>query len=209
VVHLAAQPIVRNAFADPVGTYATNVMGTVHLLDALRRCDSVRAAVVMTTDKVYFNQEWPWGYRETDRLGGREPYGTSKAAAELVADAYRDSYLAGAPRPVALATVRAGNVVGGGDWAPDRLVPDAMRAFASDAPLVLRNLAAVRPWQHVLEPVRGILMLARRLVRDGQDFAGAWHFGPPESEAWPVERVVAQLIRLWGRPARCQTVAGA
>jgi CDP-glucose 4,6-dehydratase len=209
VLHLAAQPIVRNAFADPVGTYATNVMGTVHLLDALRACDSVRAVVVMTTDKVYFNQEWPWGYRETDRLGGREPYGTSKAAAELVVDAYRDSYFAGRPRPLGMATVRAGNVVGGGDWAPDRLVPDAMRAFAADAPLVLRNLSAVRPWQHVLEPVRGILMLAERLAEDGSRFTGAWNFGPPESEAWRVERVVAQLIRLWDRPARCETIAGA
>lgn len=209
VFHLAAQPLVRDAFADPVGTYATNVMGTAHLLEALRAADGVAAIVVMTTDKVYANQEWPWGYREIDRLGGREPYGTSKAAAELVVDAYRHSYFAVRPRPVGVVTVRAGNVVGGGDWARDRLVPDAMRAFAATAPLTLRNPLAVRPWQHVLEPVRGLLMLAERLAEDGARFDGAWNFGPAESDMWPVERVVAQLIRLWGRGARCEMARGA
>jgi CDP-glucose 4,6-dehydratase len=209
VLHLAAQPIVRTAFADPVGTYSTNIMGTVNLLDALRASETVRAIVVMTTDKVYLNREWAWGYREIDRLGGREPYGASKAAAELVVDSYRESYFAARPRKVGVATVRAGNVVGGGDWAPDRLVPDAMRAFAADAPLVLRNPLAVRPWQHVLEPVRGLLMLAERLADNEARFTGAWNLGPPESDLWPVERVVAHLMRLWGRAARCELVDGA
>jgi CDP-glucose 4,6-dehydratase len=157
---------------------------------------------------VYANQEWPWGYREIDRLGGREPYGTSKAAAELVVDAYRDSYFAVRSRPVGIATVRAGNVVGGGDWAHDRLVPDAMRAFASSEPLQLRNPLAVRPWQHVLEPVRGLLMLAERLAENAR-FSGAWNLGPAAGDMWPVERVVAQLIRLWGRGARCELAKGA
>jgi CDP-glucose 4,6-dehydratase len=209
VFHLAAQPLVRDAFADPVATYATNVMGTVHLLEAARAVQGLAAVVVMTTDKVYLNKEWPWGYRENDRLGGREPYGTSKAAAELVVDAYRESYLGVGPRPVGLATVRAGNVVGGGDWARDRLVPDAMRAFAEGAPLVLRNPLAVRPWQHVLEPVRGLMFLAERLAHDPMRYAGAWNFGPAEGDMWPVERVVAHLIRHWGRGARCEMARGA
>jgi CDP-glucose 4,6-dehydratase len=209
VFHLAAQPLVRDAFADPVGTYATNVMGTVHLLEAARAVPNVAAVVVMTTDKVYLNKEWPWGYRENDRLGGREPYGTSKAAAELVVDAYRESYLGAGPRPVGVATVRAGNVVGGGDWARDRLVPDAMRAFAGSAPLLLRNPLAVRPWQHVLEPVRGLMTLAERLVDDPVRYAGPWNFGPAEGDMWPVERVVAHLIRQWGRGARCEMARGA
>lgn len=209
VFHLAAQPIVRDAFADPIGTYATNVMGTAHLLEALRACDSVAAIVVVTTDKVYANQEWPWGYREIDRLGGREPYGTSKAAAELVVDAYRESYFASRERAVGIATVRAGNVIGGGDWARDRLVPDAMRAFAAREPLKLRNPLAIRPWQHVLEPVRGLMMLAERLAEDAPRFTGAWNFGPAESDMWPVERVVAQVIRLWGGGARCEMAEGA
>jgi len=209
VFHLAAQPLVRDAFADPVGTYATNVMGTVHLLEAARAVPNVAAVVVMTTDKVYLNKEWPWGYRENDRLGGREPYGTSKAAAELVVDAYRESYLGAGPRPVGVATVRAGNVVGGGDWARDRLVPDAVRAFAGGAPLLLRNPLAVRPWQHVLEPVRGLMVLAERLAADPTRYAGAWNFGPAEGDMWPVERVVAHLIRQWGRGARCEMARGA
>lgn len=207
--HLAAQPLVRQAFADPAGTYATNVMGTVHLLEAARSVPGIAAIVVMTTDKVYLNKEWPWGYRENDRLGGREAYGTSKAAAELVVDAYRESYLGAGPRPVGVATVRAGNVVGGGDWAGDRLVPDAIRAFASGAPLLLRNPLAVRPWQHVLEPVRGLMMLAERLAADPTRYAGAWNFGPAEGDMWPVERVVAHLIRQWGRGARCEMARGA
>ncbi|MFN4281224.1 MAG: CDP-glucose 4,6-dehydratase [Alphaproteobacteria bacterium] len=205
VMHLAAQPLVRAAAADPVGTYATNVMGTVHLLEALRACPSVRAAVIVTTDKVYENKEWDWGYRETDALGGREPYGNSKACAELVVEAFRKSYFTGASAP-GIATVRAGNIIGGGDWAADRLVPDAMRAFAEGRALEIRHPEAVRPWQHVLEPVRGFLMLAERLSAEAESFSSGWNFGPAERDSRPVGWMADRLADAWsargGRPAR-------
>jgi CDP-glucose 4,6-dehydratase len=213
VFHLAAQPIVRHAFADPVETYETNVLGTVYLLEALRGAPTPRAIVAVTTDKVYENREWMWGYRENDRLGGREPYGTSKACAELVADAYRCSYFAntnGTPETAraGLATARAGNIIGGGDWAPDRLLPDAIRAFGEARALAIRNPRATRPWQHVLEPVRGLLMLAERLFDAPPEWDGAWNFGPRPADVRPVAWVADEIARLWGDSACWQATGG-
>lgn len=199
VFHLAAQALVRPAFEDPVGTFSTNVMGTVNLLEAVRDVASVRAVIVVTSDKVYDNNEWCWAYRETDRLGGREPYGVSKACAELVAAAYRQSYLA--EQGVRVATVRAGNVIGGGDWSQDRLVPDAMRAFSAGKPLMLRNPDAVRPWQHVLEAIAGYRMLAEALLWDEPVDELAFNFGPAPQDALPVSDLVDRLAQRWGNAA--------
>jgi CDP-glucose 4,6-dehydratase len=209
IFHLAAQPLVRLAYAEPIETIEVNVMGTSNLLEAVRTVGSVQALVVITTDKVYDNQEWPWPYRETDRLGGKEPYGVSKACCELVVDAYRHSYLHKGPTPVAVATARAGNIVGGGDWSADRLIPDAVRAFSAGSSLMIRNPAAVRPWQHVLEPVRGYLMLAQRLVGEPATADGAWNFGPLEEDCQSVSRVVEQMIDLWGEGAGWTLETGA
>ncbi|WP_035691963.1 CDP-glucose 4,6-dehydratase [Azospirillum halopraeferens] len=212
VLHLAAQPLVRRAFAEPVDTFATNVMGTVHLLEAIRLCPAVQAAVVVTTDKVYDNREWAWPYRETDALGGREPYGVSKACCEMAVDAYRKSYFESARR-LPVATVRAGNVIGGGDWAEDRLVPDAIRAFTGGRPLVLRNPMAVRPWQHVLEMAAGCLTIAERLIAADADaanaFAKGWNFGPRTEDARPVSWVADRLALHWGDGARWEPEDGA
>ena len=194
VFHLAAQPLVRAAHAAPVETFAVNLMGTVNLLEAMRECETLRGAVIVTTDKVYENRERERGYVEDDRLGGHEAYGASKAAAELAVDAFRAYF----PR-AGLATVRAGNVIGGGDWAADRLVPDAIRAFANDETLVLRRPDAVRPWQHVLDPVRGMLMLAERLAEAPECWSGPWNFGPDERDARSVLSLAAELAQLWGR----------
>jgi CDP-glucose 4,6-dehydratase len=203
VFHLAAQPLVRYAHANPVETYATNVMGTVHLMEAVRRTPSAAAIVAVTTDKVYENREWSWGYRETDAIGGREPYGNSKACAEFAVNAYRRSYFTDGR--TGIATVRAGNIIGGGDWALDRLVPDAIRAFADGKALKIRNPNAVRPFQHVLDPVRGMIMLAERLAHSPDAFTGGWNFGPAESDtrsaAWMADRVA----QLWGPTARWQS----
>lgn len=201
VFHMAAQPIVRKSYEDPVGTYATNVMGTVNLLEAVRGCNSVRSVVIITTDKCYENKEWIWPYRETDTLGGYDPYSNSKACAELVASAYRNSFFNPndySRHRVAIATVRAGNVIGGGDWAEDRLVPDIMRAFAANQVLKIRNPKAVRPWQHVLEPLRGYLLLAERLLTDGCAHASAFNFGPEYGEARQVDWIVHRLAKHWG-----------
>jgi len=195
VFHLAAQPLVRDSYRVPLETYATNVMGTANLLESLRGGDGLRAVVSVTTDKCYLNREWPWGYRETDHLGGDDPYASSKACAELVTAAYRRSFFAGAG--VGVATARAGNVVGGGDWALDRLVPDFYRAAAAGAALQVRSPDAVRPWQHVLEPLSGYLLLAQRLFESGDGpAADAWNFGPDSADAWPVHRVLDALLAL-------------
>jgi len=204
VFHLAAQPLVRASYSDPLGTYATNVMGTAHVLDAARAVDPLRAVVVVTTDKCYENREWPWPYRESDRLGGFDPYSNSKACAELVVSAYRNSFFH--PREyarhgVAIASARAGNVIGGGDWAEDRLVPDAMRAFQKGRAVRIRNPRAIRPWQHVLEPLQGYLDVAEMLLEKGALGAEPWNFGPNPADAKPVEWVVNELARLWGRGA--------
>lgn len=205
VFHLAAQPLVRQAFADPVDTYATNVMGTVHMLEAMRRASAPQAAVIVTTDKVYDNQERPWGYREADMLGGREAYGSSKACAELVVDTFRRSYFDGAHAP-GIATVRAGNIIGGGDWAADRLIPDAVRAFSAGRALDIRYPDAVRPWQHVLDPVHGFLMLAERLADKPARWSSAWNFGPPEPDARTVGWMADRIARYWSNSAEWQPV---
>ncbi|ARK58755.1 CDP-glucose 4,6-dehydratase [Burkholderia pseudomallei] len=200
VIHLAAQPLVRASYADPLSTYGTNVMGTANLLEALRRAGCARAVVNVTTDKCYENRDWLWGYRENDALGGHDPYSSSKACSELVSSAYRRSFFA--QGATALASARAGNVIGGGDWAAERLVPDVLAAFASDRPAVIRHPHAVRPWQHVLDSLSGYLRLAERLHADGQAWAEAWNFGPDDAQARTVEWVVSRMARIWGGDAR-------
>lgn len=203
VIHMAAQPLVRASYADPVATYSTNVMGTINVLEAARHTPGVGAVLNVTTDKCYDNREWVWGYREDEPMGGRDPYSSSKACAELVSAAYRASYFgAHGHRPVALATARAGNVIGGGDWAADRLVPDILAAFASGRAVSIRNPAATRPWQHVLEPLGGYLQLAERLVLDGASHAEAWNFGPRDDDVQPVAWIADTLARMWGADAR-------
>lgn len=191
IFHLAAQPLVRESYRRPLATLETNVMGTARLLDAVRHADSVRAVVVVTTDKCYDNREWEWAYREADPLGGHDPYSMSKAAAELVAAAWRRSFLAEAG--VAVATARAGNVIGGGDFSPDRLVPDVLRAIDAGETVQVRSPSAIRPWQHVLEPLSGYLLLAERLLREGDAFAEAWNFGPPDADTATVASIVERL----------------
>ncbi len=207
VIHMAAQSLVRPSYEDPIGTYATNVMGTVHVLDAARHTPGVRAIVVVTSDKSYENVNWVWGYRENDRLGGHDPYSNSKACTELVTDAYRSSFF-GPTASCQVASARAGNVIGGGDWARDRLVPDAMRAFMANAPLRIRNPAAVRPWQHVLDPVVAYLLLAQRLAEHGRPFAESWKLGPSAASEVPVSRIVETLVARWGDGARWEQDAG-
>lgn len=196
VLHMAAQPLVRASYDDPVGTYATNAMGTVHLLEAVRQAPSVRAVCVITTDKCYENREWVWGYREDEAMGGHDPYSSSKGCAELVVSAYRRSFFGDGA--VAVASGRAGNVIGGGDWAADRLIPDILRSVAEDRAVEVRNPLAIRPWQHVLEPVSGYLVLAQALWHDGQAAAKAWNFGPRDEDARPVQWIVERLCALWG-----------
>lgn len=195
VFHLAAQPLVRQSYVDPVETYAVNVMGTAHVLEAVRASPGVRAVLNVTTDKCYQNNEWPWGYRENEALGGHDPYSSSKACAELVTAAYRSSFLAG--RGIRLASARAGNVIGGGDWAADRLVPDFFRAMDKGETLRIRSPDAIRPWQHVLEPVCGYLTLAESLLGNADDFAEAWNFGPADEDAKPVRWILEQLGATW------------
>ena len=196
VFHLAAQPLVRTSYREPVATFATNVMGTAHLLNALRGLDCTRAAVMVTTDKVYRNNEWPWPYREDDVLGGHDPYSASKAASEIVIASYRDAFLA--DQGVAIATARAGNVIGGGDWSEDRLIPDAVRAWQTGQVLEIRRPDAIRPWQHVLEPLAGYLKLAEKIWQQ-PDLAGAYNFGPETSETATVRDVVEIARSAYGR----------
>ncbi len=197
VFHLAAQPLVRRSYADPLGTFSINAMGTAHLLNAARACASVRAVVVVTTDKVYDNREWAWPYRETDPLGGVDPYSASKAAAELIAAAYQKNLCRGS---IAIATARGGNVIGGGDWSEDRIVPDIVRAITADTPILLRNPQAVRPWQHVLELCEAYLELGTRLLVTGVDFAQAFNFGPYSSEQVTVKELTKSILEIWERP---------
>ncbi len=204
VIHMAAQPLVRYSYAQPVETYATNVMGVVHLLEAVRQTPSVRAVVNVTTDKCYENREWPWGYREIEPMGGHDPYSSSKGCAELVTAAYRNSYFNPdkyAEHGVALATARAGNVIGGGDWAEDRLIPDILRAFESEKPVCIRNPHAIRPWQHVLEPLSGYLLLAEKLYTGQENYAEAWNFGPADQDAQSVGWIVEWMCEQWGESA--------
>jgi CDP-glucose 4,6-dehydratase len=200
VLHLAAQSLVRYGYGNPIETYTTNVMGTVNLFEACRATTSVRAVVAVTTDKCYENKEWVWGYRESDPMGGCDPYSSSKACAELVATAYRHSYFAPGGT-IQLATARAGNVIGGGDWAVDRLVPDLLRGFIAGESTLIRNPLAIRPWQHVIEPLAGYLVLAQRLCTSPDRFVGAWNFGPADSDARTVGWIADRLVELWGRGA--------
>lgn len=200
VIHMAAQPLVRLSYHQPIDTYATNVMGTVHVLEAARHTGSVKAIVNVTTDKCYENREWVWGYREDEPMGGHDPYSSSKGCAELVSSAYRKSFLKDSG--IAMATARAGNVIGGGDWAQDRLIPDVLRALQQQQPVLIRNPHAIRPWQHVLEPLSGYLLLAERLYEHGQTYAEGWNFGPRDEDARPVQWIVEHLCRDWGDGAR-------
>ena len=205
VLHLAAQSVVRLSYQEPVETYATNVMGTVHVLEAVRGCAATRAVVIVTSDKCYENREWEWGYRESDPMGGHDPYSSSKGCAELVTAAYRASFfgpLAQARHPASVASARAGNVIGGGDWTRDRLIPDIMRAIADKRPVVIRNPAAVRPWQHVLEPLAGYLLVAQRLAEQGDAFAEPFNFGPAYDDCRPVRWIVERLAQAWGPDAK-------
>ncbi|MDB6002219.1 MAG: CDP-glucose 4,6-dehydratase [Rhizobacter sp.] len=206
VLHLAAQPLVRLSYEQPVETYATNVMGTVHLLEAARHTDSVRAIVNVTTDKCYENKEWVWGYRESEPMGGYDPYSSSKGCSELVTAAYRQSFFG--KRGVGLASARAGNVIGGGDWAADRLVPDILRAFEKNLPVVIRNPHSTRPWQHVLEPLSGYLLLAERLFENGSADAEGWNFGPRDEDAQPVQWIVENMVSRWNDGASWQLDGG-
>jgi CDP-glucose 4,6-dehydratase len=197
VFHMAAQPLVRRSYQDPVSTYASNVMGTVHVLEAVRQVASVRAVVVVTSDKCYENREWIWGYRENEAMGGFDPYSSSKGCAELVTAAYRRSFFSNGQ--TAVATARAGNVIGGGDWSDDRLIPDIVRAVLKNEAVVIRNPSAVRPWQHVLEPLSGYLLLAQRLVEGSGPWADAWNFGPNPGDDITVEDLARQALAFWRR----------
>lgn len=204
VIHMAAQPLVRYSYVNPVETYSTNVMGTVHVLESIRVLDFVRAAVVVTTDKCYENEGRDLGYREDEPMGGYDPYSSSKGCAELVTSAYRQSYFSPEKfnqHHVAVASARAGNVIGGGDWSEDRLIPDAIKAFEANQVLMIRNPLATRPWQHVLEPLSGYLVLAQALYEQGAKFNGGWNFGPRDDDARPVQEVIDLLIKSWGSAA--------
>jgi CDP-glucose 4,6-dehydratase len=204
VIHMAAQPLVRYSYIEPVETYSTNVMGTVNLLEAVRSTESVKAVVNVTTDKCYENREWAWGYRENEAMGGYDPYSSSKGCAELVTAAYRNSYFHPEKykeHGVAIASGRAGNVIGGGDWADDRLIPDIMRAIIAGKPVNIRNPQAIRPWQHVLEPLSGYLILAQKLYEEGGAYAEGWNFGPNDEDAKPVQWIVEKLTQSWGESA--------
>lgn len=204
VIHMAAQPLVRYSYQDPVLTYATNVMGTVNVLEATRSVNSIRATLIVTTDKCYENKEWVWGYREGESMGGHDPYSSSKGCAELVTAAYRNSYFpadAYNHHRHAIASARAGNVIGGGDWSLDRLIPDAIKAFEKNMPVMIRNPLAIRPWQHVLEPLGGYLILAQALYENGSSYASAWNFGPRDDDAKSVQEVIDLLIAKWNKNA--------
>jgi len=204
VVHMAAQPLVRESYLRPVETYQINVIGTANVLEAIRICPSVKAMVNVTTDKVYENKEWLWGYRENEPLGGYDPYSNSKACSELVTAAYRNSFFNAAEynkHHMSVASVRAGNVIGGGDWASDRLIPDFIRAILKGEKIKIRCPHAIRPWQHVLEPLTGYLMLAEKLYTDGPQYAEAWNFGPAEEDSRTVEWIVKRLCSTWGNEA--------
>ena len=195
IIHMAAQPLVRYSYQNPIETYATNVMGTVHVLEAAKTCESVRAIVNVTTDKCYENKEWMWGYRENEMLGGHDPYSNSKACSELVTKAYRDSFYE--KLNIGLATARAGNVIGGGDWSQDRLIADIMKSMVAQKPVIIRNPNAIRPWQHVLEPLSGYLLLAEKLFSDTKKYSESWNFGPQANEAVCVEKIVKTVFLNW------------
>jgi CDP-glucose 4,6-dehydratase len=209
VFHLAAQSLVRLSYREPVATYATNVMGTVHVLAAAAATPSVRSVIVVTSDKCYENREWLWAYRENEGLGGHDPYSSSKACAELVTAAWRRSFSgADADRRIGIASARAGNVIGGGDWAEDRLVPDCVRALSAGQPIGVRNPHATRPWQHVLDPLAGYMLLAERLWDEPEGYGEAWNFGPAEDDVRTVAWIATRVVERWGGDACWKAVAG-
>jgi len=195
LIHMAAQPLVRLSYQEPIETYETNVIGTAKVLEAARSCANLKAIISVTTDKCYENREWVWGYREDEPMGGHDPYSSSKGCAELVTSAYRRSFMQA--QGIGLASVRAGNVIGGGDWASDRLIPDILRAFERQQAVVIRNPSATRPWQHVLEPLSGYLVLAQKLYREPQTYAEGWNFGPHDDDAKPVEWILNHMVSCW------------
>jgi CDP-glucose 4,6-dehydratase len=201
LIHMAAQPLVRLSYKDPVLTYVTNVMGTVNVLEAARKCTNLKAIVSVTTDKCYENREWAWGYRENEPMGGHDPYSSSKGCAELVTAAYRKSFF-NENNTAFLASARAGNVIGGGDWAEDRLIPDILRAFEKNEPVIVRNPLSTRPWQHVLEPLSGYLVLAQHLFEEGSSFAEGWNFGPKDEDCKPVSWILDIMVNNWGNGAK-------
>ncbi len=203
VIHMAAQSLVRLSYVDPVTTYSTNVMGTLNVLEAARKCATLRAIVNITTDKCYENREWEWGYRENEPMGGHDPYSNSKGCVELMTSAYRNSFFNEAAKP-ALASARAGNVIGGGDWATDRLIPDILRAFEKSTAVIIRNPQSTRPWQHVLEPLSGYLVLAQSLYQTGHVFAEGWNFGPRDEDVEPVAWILNKMVESWGDGASWQ-----
>ena len=200
LIHMAAQPLVRLSYQEPVDTYTTNVIGTVNVLEAARKCSDLKAIVSVTTDKCYENKEWEWGYRENEPMGGHDPYSSSKGCAELVTSAYRRSFFS-SEETASLASARAGNVIGGGDWAEDRLIPDILRAFEKSEPVLIRNPLSTRPWQHVLEPLSGYLVLAQELFLNGDNFAEGWNFGPKDEDCKPVSWILDQMVTYWGNNA--------
>jgi len=200
IIHMAAQPIVRYSYSNPIETFSTNIMGTVNVLETVRQTDSVKVVLIITSDKCYDNKEWLWGYRENDPMGGHDPYSSSKGCAELITSAFHRSYFSKdnfKKHGVAVASARAGNVIGGGDWGQDRLIPDIMRAIMKNQPVMIRNPHAYRPWQHVLEPLSGYMCLIKKLWEDGEKFAGGWNFGPEDSDCEPVSWIMKNLDHLW------------
>jgi CDP-glucose 4,6-dehydratase len=203
IFHMAAQPLVRFSYIEPVLTFETNVMGTVNVLEAARKCKNLQAIVSVTTDKCYENKEWIWGYRENEPMGGKDPYSSSKGCAELVTAAYRTSYFNNIDTPN-IASVRAGNVIGGGDWAIDRLIPDILKSFEKSIPVIIRNPNAIRPWQHVLEPLSGYLVLAEHLFESGNDYSEGWNFGPKDGDSKTVSWILDSMVKKWGNGASWQ-----
>ena len=211
IFHLAAQPLVRHSYTDPVETYSTNVMGTVNLLESVRRTGATRVVINITSDKCYENRGWVWGYRENEPMGGYDPYSSSKGCSELVTSAFRNSFfniLAYEQHGVAIASARAGNVIGGGDWSPDRLIPDIVRAFSQNRSIVIRSPNSTRPWQHVLEPLAGYLLLAQQMWSHGSAFSEGWNFGPDDDDVKPVSWIVERLTTMWGQGASWALDAG-
>ena len=200
LIHMAAQPLVRLSYQKPVETYTINVIGTVNVLEAARKCSNLKAIVSVTSDKCYENKEWEWGYRENEPMGGHDPYSSSKGCAELVTSAYRRSFFS-SEDTASLASARAGNVIGGGDWAEDRLIPDILKAFEKSEPVVIRNPLSIRPWQHVLEPLSGYLVLAQELFLNGNKFAEGWNFGPKDEDCKPVSWILDKMVENWGDDA--------
>ena len=197
LIHMAAQPLVRLSYKEPVNTFSTNVIGTVNVLEAARKCKNLKAIICVTTDKCYENKEWDWGYREDEPMGGYDPYSSSKGCSELVISAYRRSFFNSNDKP-SLASARAGNVIGGGDWSNDRLIPDILKAFENSKEVIVRNPLSVRPWQHVLEPLSGYLVLAQNLYLNGDIFSEAWNFGPNDEDCKSVSWILDKMVSYWG-----------